>query len=505
MQIINDSLYELVLGRGFLQQQGAVIDFKDGTFMLQPQGPVDIKAACTFEIPPKSETIVSGKIKSDLHNIIGLCQGHRVMQSLGLCVAKSLGDSHKGFVPVRLLNPSDKMVSVYKNTKIGKFFSVKEHLVPKQSVQSEKHKVPETVSVSEPSHVNSVVKQDPIKFNIDKSDLSVEQCLQLETLLKEHRHVFTADPSELGHTKVIQHHISVSPDQNPIRVRPHRASPKQRAALEQNIELLLKQDVIEPSVSPWAAPVVLVLKKDMTYRFCVDYRRLNSVTKFDSFPLLRCDDCFDALGTSQPRYYTTLDLMSGYFQVDLDESRDKTTFTSHLGTYRFKRMPQNLVGAPATFSRLVETVFRGLNWKIRLAYLDDVIVFSHTFQDHLLHLRQVFERLAESNLRLKVNKCHFAKKEVEYLGHRLSSKGISPDTSKIETIASYPTPKNPKALRSFLGLTGFYRRFIAGYAVKSSPLRKLLKKNVSFVWTQECEKAFRGLKDSLMRYPVLLS
>ena len=166
-------------------------------------------------------------------------------------------------------------------------------------------------------------------------------------------------------------------------------------------------------------------------------------------------------------------------------------------------MPQNLVGAPATFSRLVETVFRGLNWKICLAYLDDVIVFSHTFQDHLLHLRQVFERLAESNLWLKVNKCHFAKKEVEYLGHRLSSKGISPDTSKIETIASYPTPKNPKALRSFLGLTGFYRRFIAGYAVKSSPLRKLLKKNVAFVWIQECEKAFRGLKDSLMRYPVL--
>ena len=127
---------------------------------------------------------------------------------------------------------------------------MKEHLVPKQSVQSEKHRVPETVSVSEPSHLNSVVKQDPIKFNIDKSDLSAKQYLQLETLLKEHWHVFAADPSELGHTKVIQHHILVSLDQNQIRVRPHRASPKQRAALEQNIGLLLKQDVIQPSVSP---------------------------------------------------------------------------------------------------------------------------------------------------------------------------------------------------------------------------------------------------------------
>ena len=144
------------------------------------------------------------------------------------------------------------------------------------------------------------------------------------------------NPQELGHTKEIQHHIDVPADQPPIRVRPQRAGPYQRATIEKSVKTLIDQDIIEPSISPWAAPVVLVLKKDMSYRFCVDYRRLNSVTRFDSYPLLRIDDCFDAVGISQPQYFTTLDLMSGYFQVDLDEaSRDKTTFTTHMGTYRF--------------------------------------------------------------------------------------------------------------------------------------------------------------------------
>ena len=242
----------------------------------------------------------------------------------------------------------------------------------------------------------------------------------------------------------------------------------------------------------------------MSYRFCVDYRRLNSVTRFDSYPLLRIDDCFDAVGISQPQYFTTLDLMSGYFQVDLDEaSRDKTTFTTQMGTYRFKRMPQGLAGAPATFSRLVETVFRGLNWKVCLAYLDDVIVFSRSFDDHLKHLKQVFDRLVSANLRLKVNKCHFAQHEVEYLGHKLSAHGISPDPIKIEVVYSYPVPRNTKAVRSFLGLTGFYRKFVEGYSVKSRPLREILKKGVKFEWTDECERSFQERKDALIAHPVL--
>jgi hypothetical protein len=147
--------------------------------------------------------------------------------------------------------------------------------------------------------------------------------------------------------------------------------------IESQINNLLAQDVIEPSNSAWASPVVLVLKEDQkTYRFCVDYRRLNAVTVFETYPLNRIDDCLDTLGTIQPMYFSTIDLLSGYFQVGLDEkSRDKSSFVAHVGTYRFKRMPQGLVGSPATFSRLIEAVFRGLNWKCCLAYLDDIIVF----------------------------------------------------------------------------------------------------------------------------------
>ena len=500
VQIIPGSLYELVLGRDFLQEQGAIIDFKQNTFILQ-SGSQDVKAVCSFEIPPKSESIIFGKVKNPLNSIIGFCQGHRVSQKLGLCVARSIVDPGRGQIPIRLLNPSNQSISVYKNTKVGTFHPVQECVEPDLTNLRAGADHMSSEGLVSPI-VSSVLTE--AEFNIDNGDLTGVQRKTLSDLLQKYRQVFASHPSELGHTKVVQHHIDVEAGQRPIRLRPYRAGPHQRAVIDENIQTLLDQEVIEPSNSPWAAPVVLVLKKDKTYRFCVDYRRLNSVTKFDSFPLSRIDDCFDTLGTTQPYYFSTLDLMSGFFQVDLDEeSRDKTTFVTHRGTYRFKRMPQGLVGAPATFSRLVETVFRGLNWKICLAYLDDIIVFSHSFNDHIKHLTQVFDRLVSSNLKLKMNKCHFGKKQVQYLGHILSAQGISPDPQKVEAVASFPVPQNAKAIRSFLGLTGFYRRFVNKYTVIAKPLRDLLRKGTKFVWLDEHEQAFKKLKEALINSPLL--
>ena len=199
----------------------------------------------------------------------------------------------------------------------------------------------------------------------------------------------------------------------PIRQQPYRVSPAVRNRINERVDKILEQGTIQPSVSPWAAPVVLVKKKDGTERFCVDYRKLNSVTRRDSHPIPHVQDTLDCLhGTS---YFSCLDLRSGYWQVEVDdESKPKTAFTTHNGLFEFRKWPFGLANAPSTFQRLMHAVLRGPQFDICLVYLDDIIIFSRTFDDHLQHLNDVFTRLRNANIRLKPTKCSFACSEVEF-------------------------------------------------------------------------------------------
>jgi len=207
-----------------------------------------------------------------------------------------------------------------------------------------------------------------------------------------------------------------------------------------------KQGVICPSSSPWASPVVLVPKKNGQLRFCIDYRRLNAITKKDIYPLPRIDDTLDQLGKA--KYFTSLDLASGYWQVTLDErSRQKSAFTTHCGLYEFVRMPFGLCNAPATFQRLMQVVLAGLDWKSCFVYLDDILIASQTFEEHLKHLREVFCRLRKAMLRLKPKKCHILRTEVQYLGHVVSAEGIRPDPAKVEKVMSYTVPTDVTEVR----------------------------------------------------------
>jgi hypothetical protein len=245
-----------------------------------------------------------------------------------------------------------------------------------------------------------------------------------------------------------------------------------------------KNGLVEPSYSPWSSPPLLVKKKDGTWRFCVDYRELNNVTKKDKYPLPRIDDALDPLGKS--RYFTTLDLACGYWQIPVaPEDREKTAFSTQRGHFQRKVMPFGLTNAPATFQRMMDVVLSGLTWRFCLVYLDDIIVYSETFEKHLQHLKQVFERLREANLHLKAQKCHFCSAKVSYLGHVITPEGISPDPAKVSAILEAPPPKNTGELRSFLGLTGYYRRFIKGYAHISYHLSKLLSKDEPWVWSEQ--------------------
>lgn len=331
--------------------------------------------------------------------------------------------------------------------------------------------------------------------------LTPQQQQQLKEFILSYSSVFALDPSELGTTEVITHTIDTG-NHRPIRQPVRRTPFALRAKIDEMVKEMLSQGVIVPSKSPWASPIVLVRKKDGGLQFCVDYRKLNQATKLDEFPLPRIDDTLDLLAGA--RYFTTLDLAAGYWQVKMDPaSQEKTAFTTYAGLFEFKKMPFGLVNAPPTFQRLMEAVLAGLTRHGCLVYLDDVLVVGKTLQEHNENLARVLERIQEAGLKLKPEKCSFAQKEVEYLGHVVSGNGIQTDPKKVDAVRHFPTPVDVKTLRSFLGLASYYRRFVPNFSKIAGPLHALTKKDVSFHWTSECQLAFENLRHLLTSSPVL--
>ena len=324
---------------------------------------------------------------------------------------------------------------------------------------------------------------------------------ELTRLITSFTDIFALDATELGTTTLVEHVVKTG-DQAPIRQPVRRMPFALREDVDRMVEEMLDQGVIRPSSSPWASPVVLVRKKDGGMRFCVDYRRLNHVTKLDEFPLPRIDDTLDLLAGA--KYFTTLDLASGYWQVAMDPaSIEKTAFTTYSGLYEFRKMPFGLVNAPATFQRLMEVVLSGLARGNCHVYLDDVLVFGRTLEEHNANLARVFGRIRGAGLRLKPKKCEFAQESVLYLGHVVSADGIQTNPEKLRAVNHYRTPVAVKPLRSFLGLAGYYRRFVPRFSKIASPLNALTRKGVPYVWTPGCQRAFEKLKELLTSAPLL--
>ena len=326
----------------------------------------------------------------------------------------------------------------------------------------------------------------------------------LAKLLAEYSDLFAEKDSQLGSTGLIKHSIDTQ-GYGPIRLRPYRAARRQKDEMERQIDEMMQANVIRPSTSPWAAPVILVEKKGGEQRFCIDYRKLNGLTKKDSFPLPRIDDTLDMLHGKM--FFTTLDLASGYWQIELEESsKEKTAFIVENNLYEFNRMAFGLCNAPATFQRLMNYILRDVLGKKALVYLDDVIIFSDSFDEHLADIRTVLNLIRSAGLRLKRKKCQFIKKSVDYLGHVISRAGIAPDPGKIEKIANYKVPSSAEEVRSFLGLAGYYRRFISNFGSIARPLTAKTHKDVSkqsFTWTKEDQAAFETLRTCLTTSPIL--
>ncbi|CAM4683658.1 unnamed protein product [Lepidochelys kempii] len=322
---------------------------------------------------------------------------------------------------------------------------------------------------------------------------------QIKELCTSYALMFSATP---GLTERAYHSIDTG-NAHLIKVQPYRVSPQAKTGIEWEIQDMLQMGVIRPSRSAWASPVVLVPKPDGEICFCMDYHKLNAVTRPDNYPMPLTDELLEKLG--QAEFISTLDLTKGYWQVPLDESsKERSAFTTHVGLYEFNVLPFGLRNAPATFQRLVDGLLAGLG-EYAVAYLDDVAIFSDSWAEQLEHLQKVFECIREAGLTVKAKKCQIGLNRVTYLRHQVGQGNINPLQAKVDAIQKWPDPKSKKQVQSFLGLSGYYRLFVPQYSQIAAPLIDLTKKKQpnAVQWTEECQKAFNQLKATLMSDPIL--
>ena len=355
------------------------------------------------------------------------------------------------------------------------------------------------------------------KFKLVDSDISdfgpsmsdVDQGFQLNHLHADQRHelmqilttygdIFSDKP---GRTNLCTHSLQLQPGTKPIRMSPYRVNPQKADCIKKELQLMLEMGVIEESNSPFASPVVLVPKVDGSIRFCSDFRIINSVTIPDSFPMARIDELIDKVGHA--KFMTKLDLSRGYWQIPMDpDSIPMTAFVTPHGLFQWKVMPFGLRNAPATFERLVRRILSGCE-SYTGSYLDDIIIFSSSWSEHLWHIQQVLNRIRSAGLTVKKSKCVFANAEVEFLGHKVGLGKVEPRYKTVQALIEFPRPSDVKQVRSFLGLAGYYRRFLPHFADISTSLTNLLRKGVKFCWTTEAEIAFLDLKSRLASRPIL--
>ena len=489
---------EAILGLDFLEANKCVLDLskqemtiRDKVLELQPspanaivqQQCATVTVMNTIVVPPSSEMEVMAHVNTQGN-------GAWLLESIEcpVLVARALVTPKLGTVPVRIINTEQIPVTLYKNMKLATAEPIND------------------VSICEATNGNSSQQSPSEESQITLShplpdDITIEQKEKFLALMSHYTDIMADSPDKLGRTGVLQHQIDTG-SAMPIRQQARRVPLPRRETVRHLLQDMLSRDVISPSKSPWASPIVLVGKKDGSTRFCVDYRKVNEVTHKDAYPLPRVDDSLDTLAGS--RWFSTLDLKSGYWQVEVaPEHRQKTAFCTQEGLYEFNVMPFGLCNAPATFQRLMDSVLAGLQWSACLVYIDDIIIMGRSFEEHLQNLQQVFERLKLAGLKLHPGKCQFLQQKVYFLGHIVSTDGIMPDPKKTSKVEEWPIPTKIQEVQQFLGLANYYRRFIQNFAIIAAPLHKLTERNRAFKWTEECNQAFNTLKMCLTSAPIL--
>jgi len=333
-----------------------------------------------------------------------------------------------------------------------------------------------------------------------------EERKSVENICNEYVDIFHLKGDTISCTDAVKHEIKIPQGAQPIHQRPYRLPYSQQSEINKQVNELLQDKVITTSDSPWNAPLLIVPKKvnasrEQKYRVLVDYRKLNSITIGDAFPMLNINEILDQLGRA--KYFSYLDMASGYHQVPLHpKDQEKTAFSTNQGHFQFQRMSFGLKEAPSTFQHLVNRVLMGIKGFQTFVYLDDVLVIASSIQKHKERLREVFDRLRQYNLKLQPSKCEFMRREVNYQRHIISEEGIKPDPKKTSCLTNFPVLHNPSEVKSFLGLAGYYRKFFKDFSQISKPLTTLLKKEVRFEWTDMCQHSFETLKGALTTEPI---
>lgn len=348
-------------------------------------------------------------------------------------------------------------------------------------------------------------------YKANLKNLRLNHCNQEEydairKLCYEYRDIFHSEKNPLTFTNAIKHKIKLT-DETPIFTKTYRYPQIHKEEVNSQISKMLDSNIIQHSDSPWSSPIWIVPKKmdasgKTKWRMVVDYRKLNEKTIDDKYPLPNITDILDKLGKCN--YFTTLDLANGFHQIEMEtEDIQKTAFSTENGHYEFKRMPFGLKNAPSTFQRVMNNILRGYQNEICSVYLDDIIIFSTSLQEHIDRLRKIFQRLREANFKIQLDKSEFLKQNVNYLGHVITPKGVEPDPNKIKAVKEFPIPNTPKEIKSFLGLAGYYRKFIKDFAKISKPLTSCLKKDAKIIHTPEFLNSFNHLKNLLINAPIL--
>lgn len=494
-----------ILGRDFLQKTQAKICYETGTLTFRHKN-VEVKKKLlsgtkgkgqlierhrrveTITLPRRSEVIVKLPVAAGTSVTEGLLERKEILE--GVYMAGSLTKVIDGHVLTSVLNTRDEEVEVEKQV------AELEEIVEGEEGQEEH---------TQKRGMKS--RDEEVWGQLRTEHLNPEERKSLSKICSDYPDVFYLPGDQLSSTNAIKHTIRLVPGTSAINTRPYRLPESQKEEIDKQVTKLLKEGVIEESDSPWNSPILVVPKKegkkgDKRWRLVVDFRKLNEKTVGDAYPLPDITEILDQLG--QSKYFSCLDMVMGYHQIELEEEDiEKTAFSTKNGHWAYRRLPFGLKTAPATFQRMMNTVLSGLTGTRCFAFLDDIVVYARSLAEHDQKLREILERLRRYKLKLQPEKCEFLRKEVNYLGHVITENGVRPDPSKIHAVEKIQPPTTVKQLKSFLGMAGYYRKFIQNFSRIATPLHLLLKKDAIFEWTEAQEQAFQKLKSKLIAQPVL--
>ncbi|KAH9084215.1 hypothetical protein Ae201684P_020467 [Aphanomyces euteiches] len=524
-----DCVNGCIVGIDLLRYLGAVINLNDNTLSidgcdelisltrLDPASSMNhlganVTVVAQTIIQPRSFQWVSCHTHKSLPiSTSVLVEPHRSQSAL-LHVASALyRTTSSRTVMVEVANPSDSPIYLDQHTSLGTWMSVPDEsststTPPDDAKQDAPTDEPGRVltQMGGPGVVCPVQSQanttKEIPIDWTDSSLSKDQRELFRKTLMKFADIFVDSSKAPGRTHLVEFSIDTG-DSPPIRSVPYRTSKAEGDIMEAELNQYLDLGLIRPSKSPWSSPVLMIRKPDGSIRFCIDYRKLNSVTVKDSYPMPRIDDLLDVLGRA--KLFSTMDIASGYWNVPMaKDSIEKTAFTCKYGLYEWLVMPFGLCNAVPCFERLMENILIDYKWRTCLVYLDDCIVYSEDFGSHLVRLSQVLTKFREAGFKLKMSKCKWGRSSVPFLGHIVTPAGIPPNPEKIKSVLRIKTLKDASEVRAFLGLAGYFRRFVRDFSKIAAPLTLLLTEE-KFTWTPACDESLEKLKRNLVSPPIL--